>query len=269
MLAVCSAGASESTAEEVFSGLCQVWQNGELLAEDTELTFKSKLLQVDLLYAVGRGLDPLRTENPLQSVGRGLDPLRTENPLQSVGRGLDPFRAEDSLDAVGRGLDPLRAEDSLDAVGRGLDPLREKRLEIPRNPRLPFLLVDDQEQQLETAFEIQTAGLMRRMRHSKTEKLVLGISGGADSSMSLLVCCNALDQAGLPPENLIAVSMPGPGSSDNSLKNSAELTNLAGINVRVISIIPALSEHLAISGMMGTLPMSPTKMPRHVSAPRS
>ncbi|MDD2522745.1 MAG: NAD(+) synthase [Anaerolineaceae bacterium] len=200
LLAVCSAGASESTGENVFSGLCQVWQNGNLLAEDFELGFQSKLLQLD-------------------------------------------------LHAVENGLDSLRSADSPHVVRRGLDSLRSANSPPPeRDPHVPFLLADNQNKQLETAFEIQTAGLMGRIRHTKSENLLLGISGGADSSMALLVCCHALDQLGIPRENLIAVSMPGPGSSDKSLKNSDDLTNLTGIKPRVISIEAALTEHLANIG---------------------
>lgn len=182
LMAVCSAGAAESTGEEIFSGLCQIWRNGNLLAEDSELGFESKVAQVS--------------------------PQRLP---------LEVFRIKENQ----------------------------------RDFRLPFLLVDDQEKQMETAFEIQTIGLMGRMRHTKSEKLVLGISGGADSSMALLVCSHALDQLGLPRENLIAVSMPGPGSSDNSINKSAQLANLAGIKPPVISITEALREHLANIGHDG------------------
>ncbi len=89
LLAVCSAGPSESTAEEVFSGLCQVWQNGKLLAEDSELTFESKLLQINPFEIVGKGLEPLRTEDPLSNVGRGLDSLHSKDSPPVVGRVLD------------------------------------------------------------------------------------------------------------------------------------------------------------------------------------
>ncbi len=228
IFALCSAGASESTGEAVLSGLCQVWQNGKLLAEDSQLGFESKLLQF----------------NPFEIVGKGLDPFRTEYPLPIVGKGLDPFRTEYPLPIVGRGLVSLRVE----------DPLRKNKTESPRDPRLPFFLLDDQEKQLETAFEIQTTALMGRMRHTKTEKLLLGISGGADSSMALLVCCFTLDQMGLPRRNLMAVSMPGPGSSINSIKNLTDLTILAEIEPLVISIDPALREHLAIIGHDGHTP---------------
>jgi len=183
LLAVCSVGAAESTGEEVFSGLCQVWQNGKLLAEDSELGFESKVMQID----------------PQSQL--------TEQPFSENNQ---------------------------------------------RDLRLPFLLINDQDKQLETAFEIQTTGLMGRMRHTKSEKLVLGISGGADSSMAFFVCCHALEQLGLPRENLIAVSMPGPGSSVNSQKNTVDLTNLVGIKQRVISITAATSEHLMTIGHDGT-----------------
>lgn len=193
LLAVCSAGASESTGEGVYSGLCQVWRNGILMAEESELEFSSKILQI--------------------------------NPV------VNELCVEEG--------DLLHSKDSFRAV---------------RDARLPFLLADEQNKQLELAFEIQTVGLMGRMRHTKSEKLLLGISGGADSSMALLVCCNALDQLGLPRENLIAVSMPGPGSSNKSLKNSSDLTNLAGIKPRVISIETALVENLANIGHDGHTP---------------
>ena len=145
MLAVCSAGASESTAEGVFSGLCQVWQNGKLFAEDSELSFESKVLQTEA--------QALTNEIELP-----------EAPLRDL--------------------------------------------------RQPYLFANDQTRQLEVAFDIQATGLVGRFRHTKSETLLLGISGGADSSMALLVCCQALDQMGISRENLIAVSMPGPGDAD-------------------------------------------------------
>lgn len=185
VLAVCSAGASESTAEGVFSGLCQVWQNGKLFAEDSDLSFESKVLQTEA--------QTLTNEIELP-----------EAPL--------------------------------------------------RDSRQPYLYANDQARQLEVAFDIQVTGLVGRFRHTKSETLLLGISGGADSSMALLVCCQALDQMGISRENLIAVSMPGPGSSDNSINNTAELTKLLGIKHRVISIETALSEHLANIGHDGHTP---------------
>jgi NAD+ synthase (glutamine-hydrolysing) len=176
LLAICSAGATESTGEEVFSGLCQIWQDGTLLLQESELTFESRVYPFD-------------------------------PQSQSAGVVFTPENARDR--------------------------------------RLPFLLTREQEAQLERAFEIQTAGLMGRMRHIKSEKLVLGLSGGADSSMAFLVCCHVLDKMGLPRQNLLVISMPGLGSSDNSKRNTADLTQLAGINPRVISIVDAVQEHLA------------------------
>jgi NAD+ synthase (glutamine-hydrolysing) len=203
LLAVCSVGASESTEDGVSSGLCQVWRNGILLAEECELRFESKVLQFD--------------PKNLPTAGSVIASIS--------GEVISPFSDQAAK--------------------------FDYSIKIPCDPRQPFLLAQDQENQLESAFEIQTTGLMGRMRHTKSENLVLGISGGADSSMALLVCCYALDQLGLPRENLIAVSMPGPGSSGNSINNLADLTNLAGIKARVIPINTALSEHLANIGHDG------------------
>lgn len=114
-----------------------------------------------------------------------------------------------------------------------------------RNRRIPFLFETDQQTQFEQIFDIQTAGLVGRMRHTGSKKLILGVSGGADSTMALFVCCHVLDKLGLPRENLIAVSMPGPGSSNNSIKRIEDLFKLTRVSNKVIPIHAALKGHLA------------------------
>jgi len=182
-LALCSAGPNESSGEEVYSGLCQLWQNGQVLAEDDELTLDGKVLQCNL------------ERLPQQS---------TEKPVSFEGE-----------------------------------------------PRLPYLLIEKQDEQLERIFEIQTLGLIRRMLHSHVERLLLGISGGADSSMAMLVCHNALSQLGLESDKLIAVSMPGPGSSEKTKQATTDLSSLIGIKPRLIPIGKALEQHLQDIGHDG------------------
>jgi len=183
LLALCSAGANESSGEEVYSGLCQLWQNGFVLAEDDELTLEGKVLQCDLARL-------------------------PQSPA----------------------LGPVSFE---------------------REPRLPYLLKEKQDEQFERIFEIQTLGLIRRMLHSHAETLLLGISGGADSSMAMLVCYNALSQLGLESDKLIAVSMPGPGSSEKTKQATNDLSSLMGINPRLIPIKKALEQHLKDIGHDG------------------
>ena len=183
ILAICSAGANESSGEEVYSGLCQLWQNGHVLAEDDELTLEGKVLQCDLEKL----------------------PQNSTNSTAS----------------------------------------------FEREPRLPYLIKEKQDEQLERIFEIQTHGLVRRMLHSHAETLLLGISGGADSSMAMLVCHKALSQLGLDSEKLIAVSMPGPGSSEKTKQATTDLSSLIGIKPRLIPIGNALEQHLKDIGHDG------------------
>ena len=91
---------------------------------------------------------------------------------------------------------------------------------------------------------IQSAGLCRRMRGAGVEQLVLGTSGGLDSTLALLVCLDALGQLGLPAENLQALSLPGPGTSEHTRATVAQLAAATAVSWREISIAEAVSLHL-------------------------
>ena len=85
---------------------------------------------------------------------------------------------------------------------------------------------------------------MRRLLHTHQRKVILGISGGADSSQALLVCCRAFDRLGLDRKDILAIHLPGPGSSRSSRDRSTTLADLAGVTQRTIPIGPALLAHL-------------------------
>ncbi len=72
----------------------------------------------------------------------------------------------------------------------------------------------------------------------------MGLSGGADSSMALLVCVHAFRKLGYPAEKIIAVSMPGPGTSQDALMRIKQLAKAAGVTLRTIPIHDALDQHL-------------------------
>ena len=94
---------------------------------------------------------------------------------------------------------------------------------------------------------IQSAGLSRRMRGAGAERLVLGTSGGLDSTLALLVCLDALGQLGLPAENLQALSLPGPGTSEHTRATVAQLAAATAVSWREISIAEAVSAAFARS----------------------
>ena len=108
----------------------------------------------------------------------------------------------------------------------------------------PFIREDRPESQFREVLEIQAAGLMGRLRHTGLKRVVFGNSGGADSSMVLLVCLHTFERLGYPPEDILAVSMPGPGSSQESQARSTALAKTAGVTIKSIPIGPAIAQHL-------------------------
>jgi NAD+ synthase (glutamine-hydrolysing) len=94
------------------------------------------------------------------------------------------------------------------------------------------------------AFEIQVAGLVRRLSHTGAKNVVLGISGGLDSTLAILVAKEAFCRLGLPLSGIHGYSLPGPGTSARTRKNALDLMTRLGIDAKEISIIPAVELHL-------------------------
>lgn len=94
------------------------------------------------------------------------------------------------------------------------------------------------------ALQIQAAGLAKRIKFTGTKKLVLGLSGGMDSTLALLVSLRALELLGMDKQNILALSMPGPGTSSRSLQKSAQLAERVGVGFLEIPIHDALNQHL-------------------------
>ena len=98
---------------------------------------------------------------------------------------------------------------------------------------------------------IQATGLARRLRAAHSEGMVLGLSGGLDSTLAFLVCLEVLERLGLPPGALHAVTLPGPGTGERTLAAARELARAAGVDLREVDIGPAVTQHLADLGHPG------------------
>lgn len=120
--------------------------------------------------------------------------------------------------------------------------------ETPAKPNLPFLGDEDE---YETILRAVSTGLASRMRAIKNEKLVLGVSGGLDSTLALLICLRALDDLQLPHEKLIAISMPCFGTSDVTKLTAARLCGLSHATAREICIKESVTQHLKEIGHNG------------------
>ena len=108
----------------------------------------------------------------------------------------------------------------------------------------PFIPADEEmAETCEEILNIQTAGLAKRLLHTHMEHVVVGISGGLDSTLALLVCVRTFDKLGLDRKGIIGVTMPGFGTSDRTHDNAASLMQSLGISQMEISIAKAVNQH--------------------------
>ncbi len=111
-----------------------------------------------------------------------------------------------------------------------------------KNPFIPFY--QNKEEYFENALNIQTFGLKKRLEHTKTNKMVLGISGGLDSTLALLVCTRVADLMDLPRKNVCAFTLPCFGTTNRTKSNAVSLCELLGVSIEEINISDAVNLHL-------------------------
>lgn len=203
--AYCSAGVWESTADMVFSGHSLVAENGVLLAESSRFSLRTELLVVDV------DVERLLNERLQNSTFAASVPQRRyrHSPLQIAERW-------------------------------------DERLYRPLSPT-PFVPEDEQERarRAEEIFTLQTRALARRLLHlGKGTGVVVGISGGLDSTLALLVAVATMDLLQWERQLVHAVSMPGPGSTQRTQHNAQRLAQVLGVTLHVIPITRALQQHL-------------------------
>ena len=108
----------------------------------------------------------------------------------------------------------------------------------------PFIpKTEDMVESCEEIFNIQVMGLARRLEHINCKNVVVGISGGLDSTMALLVCVRTFDKLGLDRKGIHGITMPGFGTTDRTHRNAVRLMENLGVSQQEISIIPAVKQH--------------------------
>ena len=114
----------------------------------------------------------------------------------------------------------------------------------------PFIPQDDAEcaEYARSIIDISAAALANRMELSHSRKMVLGVSGGLDSTMALITCVRCCELLDIPASSIVAVSMPGFGTSDRTKDNSLALAELSGAEIRCIPISAAVTQHFADIG---------------------
>ena len=109
----------------------------------------------------------------------------------------------------------------------------------------PFIPEDSETlaKRCEVVLNIQTTGLAQRLLHTHSDKVVIGISGGLDSTLALLVCIKTFDKLGYGRSGIIAVTMPGFGTTDRTYNNAMTLMKGLGVTIREVSIKDACLQH--------------------------
>lgn len=108
--------------------------------------------------------------------------------------------------------------------------------------------IADREKRCEEILAIQAMGLKKRLAHTGCQNAVVGISGGLDSTLALLVTVRAFDALDLPRKQITAVTMPGFGTTDRTYENAVGMIRCLGAELREISIVDAVNQHFSDIG---------------------
>ena len=212
------AGHGESTTDLSWDGHGLICENADNLGETVLFRSEPQLLVRDI------DLERLRSERlRLSSFQDTVARMRRE---QSTGLGEAMRRVE-----IG-----LRMPD-LDAATRPLE------RDVPRFPYVPDNPAEYDER-CEEAYQIQVHGLVKRLEATGIQKIVIGISGGLDSTHALVVALRAMRRLGLPSSNILAYTMPGFATSDHTLRNAHRLMEATGVTANEIDIRPSCRQML-------------------------
>jgi NAD+ synthase (glutamine-hydrolysing) len=197
-----ASGVQESTTDLVFGGHCLIAENGNLLAESQRFERQSALLIADV------DLDRLRADRlRIKSFGEG---------PRHGGLGKTFGRISFELGSEWPVRDDLRRPvEAHPFVPQGQEQLRERCDEI---------------------FHIQVAGLAKRLEHIGKPPVAIGISGGLDSTLALLVACKTMDLLGAGRDRILAFTMPGFGTSNRTRDNARALMHHLGVSAREADI---------------------------------
>lgn len=102
---------------------------------------------------------------------------------------------------------------------------------------------DDLQARCEEILTMQACGLATRLRHTRCRKVVIGLSGGLDSTLALIVCAHAFDQLSLPRDGILAVTMPCFGTTSRTRSNAEKLATAYGASLKTVDIHEAVQQH--------------------------
>ncbi|KAB7619567.1 NAD(+) synthase [Alkalilimnicola sp. S0819] len=205
-----AAGPGESTNDLAWDGHGLIYENDECLAQSARFADEEQMLLADIdLERLAQ--DRMRTTSFNDAAGEHRERLRRMRRVR--------FRF----------TPPAGAE--------GLQREIERFPYVPNDPQL-------RDERCYEAYNIQVHGLMKRIRSTGIERLVIGVSGGLDSTHALIVAARTMDRLGLPRRNILAYTMPGFATSEVTLRNAHGLMRALGVSAEEIDIRPSCEQML-------------------------
>ncbi len=200
-----AAGPGESTTDLAWDGYALIYENDELLAEAERFPAEEQVIAAD---------------------------IDLERLVQ------DRMRMTSFNDAVTDHRDRVRAIRSVEfefQVPRGEIGLMRTVERFPYVPTSP----SERDERCFEAYNIQVHGLMKRLKSSGIERLVIGVSGGLDSTQALIVAAKTMDRLGLPRKSILAYTLPGFATSSVTLHNAHDLMDALGVTAEELDIKPS------------------------------
>ena len=204
-----SAGVHESTTDMVFSGHLMIAENGSMLAESRPFSRETEIVYADV------------------------DVERLN--MQRLSEGS--FQDFDSRAIIARAA-------TLDCL-RGCDTLQYRF--VSPTPFVPGN-TETRDASCTEIFNIQCAGLAKRLEATRSKRAVIGLSGGLDSTLALLVVAETFKLLKRPAKEILALTMPGFGTTHRTRNNAVELAKLLGVELRTVDIRKACLQHFADIG---------------------
>ncbi len=206
-----TSGAGESTQDGVCSGHALIADNGRLVAENERFSRETSIVYADIdltRLAAARLSEGCFHDCPVQ-------------PAEGAGCRIVP------IGALPQGCDLRHAQ-------------------LTARPFIPS--AGNAAASCEDILNIQTMGLVRRVEHSRAKALVIGVSGGLDSTLALLVCQRACEQLGWESSRILALTMPGFGTTGRTYNNAVAMIRNIGAAFKEVNIKEACLQHFADIG---------------------
>lgn len=200
-----SCGFGESTTDVVFAGNGLIYENGTLLAASERFCLEEQLIISEI----------------------DIERIRTERRINTT------FAANAANCSEAK------------AIRLSTEMVNKKEFELTRTIKpLPFVPSDTGlNERCEEVFSIQVSGLAKRLIHTNCKTTIIGISGGLDSTLALLVCVKTFDKLKLDRKGIIGITMPGFGTTDRTYHNALDLMKSLGVTIKEISIKDACIQH--------------------------